>query len=240
MVVNTYYKFIFVHVPKNGGRSVKRSLATIRGNRKHWMAVSNHETLGGFYDNFKTRANWRDKILGRNPSSQYFRFAFVRNPWDRMSSLYHFLTERRARDEVHAVRSFKHFLQQMREGVPWIQNLHSTRSQLEYLTLEDNRVCLDYLGHFEFLEDDFAAISEAFGCPLTLSHVNRSVNSQVDYRTRYDAEMIEIVASRFAEEIDRFGYVFEQSSPRRRFSGPIDYVRDWGDGTRQGDVDKVA
>ena len=113
-------------------------------------------------------------------------------------------------------------------------------SQLDFLTLEDDRMKLDFLGHFEFLKEDFASVSKAFGRPLTLRRVNQSVNSRCDYRKRYDDEMIEIVASQFAEEIDRFGYVFEQSEPRRRFSGPIDCVRGSRATTTLNVVDKAA
>ena len=224
MVINSRFKFIFVHIPKTGGRSVKKSLTGIRGNRKRWLADTNHETLSSFHANLEGRRSWRDGVRGRT-AKDYFSFAFVRNPWDRMSSLYHFLVEKRPKHEIDSVLDFKDFLLQVQQGVGWIKGLHSTKSQLDYFTRSGNRLSLDYVGHFEFLSEDFDCVLKQIGCPAAITHVNRSTNSAKDYRKAYDDEMIEIVASRFAEEIDLFGYKFEQREPEHRRSGPVDCPR---------------
>lgn len=142
--------------------------------------------------------------MGRNPN-RFLSFGFVRNPWDRIASCYRFLVERRPRPEIDTVACFKDFLVQAQNGVTWIQDLKSMRSQLDYFTMPDGRMSIDVLGHFEFLAEDTALIARRIKCPISLVHKNRSSNSGIDYRMSYDDEMIEIVATKFAEEIELFG-----------------------------------
>ena len=62
--------FLFIHIPKTGGKSIKDALAL--------QCKSIVRTYGYDLDKF-------DKVLKDNPG-EYFRFCFVRNPWDRMVS----------------------------------------------------------------------------------------------------------------------------------------------------------
>jgi len=215
MVINTHYKFIFVHIPKAAGVSIMKCLSKMKGHNTRWLAKTKHETLSEFYQEVNLRRNLADRILGRKPQN-YFRFGFVRNPWDRMSSFYRYLVEKKPRKEIHSVESFKDFLLQVRDDAPWIKTLYSMKPQVDYFTLDDNTLHIDFLGHFEHLGDDLRIIAEHIGSPLTLPHLNRSTNSQKDYRKEYDSEMIEIVARRFTDDIHHFGYTFDQPDPTNK------------------------
>jgi len=225
MIVNSRQQFIFLHIPKTGGRSIKRGLNRIPGNNKRWLADTNHETMAQFSANVKARLSLKDRFLWRNPK-HYFSFAFVRNPWDRMSSLYRFLLEKRPKEETDTVSCFKDFLIQAQQGVTWIQELKSMKSQLDYFTMPGGRMKIGFLGHFEFLNDDVNSISKHIKCSISLGHENRSTNFSSDYQRYFDNEMIEIVASRFSEEIEPFGYTFERKQPSRRCSEHLDCYRE--------------
>lgn len=84
---------------------------------------------------------------------------------------------------------------------------------------------IDFLGHFEFLEEDMNLVAQKIGHPISLGHQNRSSNNASDYRKLYDTDMIEIVGSRFSEEIDLFGYAFDAKYPTRRYSKRLDRHR---------------
>ncbi len=85
---------------------------------------------------------------------------------------------------------------------------------------------MDMVGHFEYLAEDTTLISQGIKRPISLMHKNRSLNSGTDYRNSYDDKMVEIVAKRFAEEIELFGYTFETKFPAKRCSGTLSCVRD--------------
>lgn len=60
-------KVIFVHIPKTGGTSIRMSL-------KGMHLLKQHRTM--------------DEVPEWCDIDDYFKFTFVRNPWDRILSLY--------------------------------------------------------------------------------------------------------------------------------------------------------
>jgi sulfotransferase famil protein len=225
MVINTHHRFIFVHIPKAAGTSMTKCLSSLKGNNTRWLADrTKHETLMRFEQSIESRRSVFDRVLGRSPEG-YFRFAFVRNPWDRMASFYHYLIEKRPVKAIDSTVSFKDFLVKSQQNISWIDNLHSMRQQADYFTFEDGRMELDFLGHFEFLQEDIEAIEKQLQITIDPPFLNKSSNIERDYRDEYDDEMIEIVAARFSNDIALFGYLFDQRSPTKRCSGSLEYSR---------------
>jgi hypothetical protein len=64
------------------------------------------------------------------------------------------------------------------------------------------------VGRFERINEDFAQVSNKLGLDLVLPHENATAHR--DYRTYYDDRTAALVAEAFAEDIDRFGYSFDQ------------------------------
>ena len=186
--------------------------------------ISNHETICKLYERLQAScasSENRQWHVVRN----YFTFGFVRNPWERISSLYRYLKEKRPRQKIDSVGSFSDFLEQANNGVQWIRELHSMRPQCDFFR-SHNKAPLysNFIGHYEYLAEDFAAVAKVLGIPSSeLPHLNRSSNSHVDYRAHYTERSIEIIRSIFHEDIELFGYTFEQKHPARRCSGMIDH-----------------
>lgn len=222
MVINDRHRFVFIHVPKSAGRSMKQSLETLPGNNSRWVAASNHEPFSVFRTKWRERCSLADRILRRSPDG-YRTFGFVRNPWDRIASLYRYLVEKSTRKPgVASLKSFDDFLLQLDDGVAWIGNLHSMRLQTNFFTDEHGRTTIDFAGHFEHLAEDVPRVAELLGIDFRMPHVNRTSNSDRDYRQAYRADrLVEIIRNRFASDIEQFGYEFEQPLPRRRCSGPL-------------------
>ena len=171
---------------------------------------------------YECRFSEKSKELSKEITS-YFKFGFVRNPWSRMYSLYRYLDESRPRKEIDTIRSFKNFLVLSEAGEKWINKLHSMRSQLDFFVDEHNTINVDFLGHYEFLQEDFNCVSKFLLLPeyLTLPRRNSSSSSTASYIDFYDDEMISIVQRRFAYEIDLFGYKFNSPFPTNRFSRAV-------------------
>jgi hypothetical protein len=218
MVINDEKKFVFVHVPKSAGTSIMLSLQSLPGNNVRWLAKTKHETLYELHTNVQQRLSAAENLSHRTPIG-YFSFCFVRNPWDRMSSLYRYLCEKRPRAEIETISSFKDFLIKAREGTEWICGLHSMRPQVDYFYFPDRKSPIDFIGHFEYLENDTNLISKRIAHPILLSRENKSSNSTTDYRHDYDNEMVEVVESIFSDDCLQFGYEFEKRYPGRRYSG---------------------
>jgi hypothetical protein len=68
---------------------------------------------------------------------------------------------------------------------------------------------IDFIGKIENLQNDFNTICDNIGIPRKpLTQRNKSKHDH--YSKYYDKETRDIVASRFAEDIEMFGYKFER------------------------------
>lgn len=144
--------------------------------------------------------------------SEYFVFAFVRNPWDRLVSCYRDKVGGEPGEFTHLNTSGIEYFFEMFEGMPFDDFVSAVakipdiaanehyRSQHTFLT---DRV--DFIGRFERLDADFSHVLARLGIEGRLGH--RQVSARkMDYRSFYTRATTDAVAQRYAEDIDRFGY----------------------------------
>lgn len=195
-------KSIFVHVPKCAGIAVNKAL--------YGNLAGGHTSLDEYINIFE-------------PSNftSYFKFTFVRNPWDRVVSAYTFLQKGGFNkwdrtffdDELSRYDNFHDFVRN------WLtpENItkhHHFKPQYSYIIDKYNRVSVDYIGYFENIEDDFEIIKKKIGVDARLEKKN-AVNRK-SYTDYYDDETIAIVESVYEKDIKLFNYCF---------TGPKSFVR---------------
>ena len=151
------------------------------------------------------------ELLPREFFDSLFKFAFVRNPWDlQVSSFHHIRRERPHYLGGHG--NFASFLRWKLDAQrPYQYHLDtSIELQTDYLIDLRGAIVVDFVGRYERLEDDFAAICRrlAISSP-PLPHRRRAVERRSDYRAYYDDETAELVAKWFAPDIERLGYRFD-------------------------------
>ncbi len=187
---------IFVHIPKCAGISIARSLFGNLG--------AGHVPLSLF-----------QTVYTREEFSSYLKFAFVRNPWDRVVSAFHFLKEGglNAHDAKWAARhgldamSFEAFVTghlARRE----ILDFYHFHPQSLYICDAWGRLLVDRLARFERIEEDFREICEQLGIQATLTHANRTVHRERDYRQHYTESSRRIVADVYRRDLYLLGYSF--------------------------------
>jgi len=132
----------------------------------------------------------------------YFKFGFVRNPYDRFVSTCFFLY----RDNPGFARSAT---QSMKDALtrPRFRERVLVTPQVLQLTGEDGSVQLDYVGHYENLQHSYDEICSRLKLPTTtLSRNNASRHGQsVDY---YDDELRQLVKDLYAQDLQIFDYDF--------------------------------
>jgi len=159
---------------------------------------------------YATLTSPRQEALTRVQYESYFKFTIVRNPWARAWSWYRNVMRggRNARRlNVQPGLEFAEFLQRY-------LGRDALRPQLCWLRDFNGELPLDFIGRFERLREDFDTVAERLGMPgLQLPHRRRSEGAgrgeAQDYRRHYDTALIERVALAYREEIELFGYDFE-------------------------------
>jgi len=193
-------RFLFVHIPKTGGNSIQSVLAPYSEDEiVRRPGQDGVERFGVVNPEYKLKkhsplADYR-AALGPEQFSQLYKFATVRNPWDRLVSLYFTPIQRKPWDR----EAFKKLIG---EAI----------SAGEYLRLDggepDPFSNVDSIIRFENLAEDFDAVCDKLAIRKEkLPRYNRS--ERENYSKYYDDELRALVAERFAEEIARFGYTFE-------------------------------
>jgi hypothetical protein len=200
MPVSPTLRCIFVHIPRTGGTSIETAL----GMGGDWL-VENTETMFGrisspeFQDYTATTVTLQhlsaEQLSRLVPGfKKYFRFSVVRNPWDRMVSTYCY----QMRAEGY---SFDEFLEAT-EGSASAWHVPQSRLLLD----GPGRELVDFVARFENLAQDFRHVCERLGIERVLPHRNGLVHGH--YRGYYDEDSRAIVARRYREDIERFGYAF--------------------------------
>jgi Sulfotransferase family len=195
-------RFLFVHIPKTGGNSIQSVLAVYSEDEITRRPVQDGvERFDVSNPKYKLKkhsplADYR-AALGEEQFSQLYKFASVRNPWDRMVSFYFTPTQRRKWNR-------KAFKKTISEALPAADYLRLDKKEPDPFSNVSRII------RFEHLAEDFRAVCAELGIPAQpLPHYNRSEREH--YSKYYDHELRALVAQRFAVEIARFGYTFDWS-----------------------------
>tara|TARA_Y100000034_G_scaffold135420_1_gene207269 strand:+ start:328 stop:876 length:549 start_codon:yes stop_codon:yes gene_type:complete len=180
-MINHKYECIFVEVPKTASTSIRSVVGAAKKPHLDIMQIKDMMDVDKF--------------------DKYFKFGFVRNPWDRAWSLY------RNRRNRHGKSSFEAFIKWHNYATDACINPTQKKYQLDFLTDESGNVVVDYIGKFENLQKDFDIICDKIGIPRRkLPHMNKT--GQKNYTKFYNNEMREIIAQRFIKDIEYFEYEF--------------------------------
>ena len=141
-------------------------------------------------------------FLGEDMFAGYFKFAFVRNPFDRFVSYCAFMS----RDSGHFATNPQAVMRYFLFDAPPEQHI-LFQPQSSLLVDGDGRLLTDMVGRVETMQDSYEAICARIGIPArVLDQVNSSRRG--DYRSYYTDELREAVATRYRNDIDLFDYRF--------------------------------
>ncbi len=211
------YKFLFVHIAKTGGTSVRTTL-----NRYRWSDPS-------YYPAFlcsrisslmkhrigtklprHARAICAYEMLPREVYDSLFKFAFVRNPWDLQVSSYHHLK----RERPHLLEGkddFETFLRwKLDPGRVYQYHIDTSISlQSDYVIDLHGKIIVDFIGRYENLNDDFCSVCSKIGVRAPRLAHKRKAGDRDTYRKYYNDSTAALVADYFRRDIEMFDYSFE-------------------------------
>ena len=196
-------------MPRTGTHTIRRALASHLG-ADDWeqenlftakrlpiaeLAAKNHGHLSAA----ELRPHVPDEVW-----DGYFKFAFVRNPFDRFISTCFFLNRKDPGFPAAALPRMKQALRN-----PGFTQRILVAPQHRMLDNAGGDPAMDFTGHYESLQRDFETVCTRIGIePMVLPIENRSDRGA--YADYYDAELEQAVAALYAGDIERYGYRFSR------------------------------
>lgn len=177
-MVSHPHKCIFIHIPKTAGMSVENSflkslnLRFYQGQAPPLLLSYNQNLNIGPQSlaHLSPVEYLKHSYVTREMFDDYFKFVIVRNPWERMISLYkHFMFNR--------LMSFEDFL---KIEFPKLQQerYYFIKPQVDYIYDEHGNQVVDFIGHFETLNKDFELVKKQLAYVVPdLEHVNVSTKN---------------------------------------------------------------
>lgn len=218
MLISHDKKFIFFHVAKVAGLSLREALnpyirepEKFKIRRPLKMIDGKVNPLYLIWESALLHASakvTRDE-LGEPIFSDYFKFAFVRNPWDWQVSMYHFILKEKEHPHHQQVSTFSSFSDYVKwmigEEKPFARG--AKRFQKDMLCDELGNIIVDYVGRYENLDYDFSYICQFLNLNAKIPFLNKSTHKPYQYY--YDQDTYNLVAKYAKDDIDLFGYSFE-------------------------------
>ena len=205
MIVSSGKCFLFVHIPKTAGSSIFQALkqyndAPDTNENRHFdlLAICERYAHLGFHSGCKDHGRIQRLNHPLGPLGHFFKFAFVRNPWDRVVSMYGYLLQNR---ELTEDISFHEFVMK-RHRHPF--GLY--REQVNFLEDQKGELAVDFIGRFENLQKDWETVENRIGMKRRLGHFKQT--SHKIYKSYYNQELIDQVAKIYPRDIAELGYDF--------------------------------
>ncbi len=216
-MISDQKRFLFIHIPKTAGNSIQNILRDYSEDN----IIVNYEHQDGIerfgVNNKKYRLSKHSFLsqcktnIDSTVYNSLFKFATIRNPWDRMVSLYFSPAQGRTEwnrpeflELIQNAVALRYFI---RENL--ILNNDQDESDpkqiIDNLPLDHD---IDFLIRFERLNEDFEQVCEKLDIPHKPLPI-RNISGHTHYSEYYDEDLKELVSQRFKDEIAFGDYHFE-------------------------------
>jgi len=192
MAFDKYGRFLYTRNPKTAGTSIFKG--AMKGNQDFEQSIEDNA------DVFQGRGEKVLEAFLKNETEETFKFTFVRNPWDRIVSLWKYSAYS---GWTTPDLPFSVFLSRVEDGRT-NKNLclHAEPQSISFLC--DGKQYVDFIGRFENLQDDWRYVAEKVGLPSDLPVMRKTEHDH--YREYHNSETEEVVYNLYKEVIDYLGY----------------------------------
>ncbi len=214
--INHDLKAIFIHVHKTGGSYIASILKQYYGFETYYLKRPDHDTfclnkrknphqknyenrVHGVYIYYKTSPHLNAKMnMTPQKWESYYKFTFIRNPYDRMISGWNHMNKQ---------IPFPKYVT-MKNIVSDMEYIHVFMSQAKHLLNERNELCVQFIGHFETLEEDLDKVLNHLKIYYRIHNPYQRVNSHAHahYSVYYDQTTLNIVNELIKDDLKYFDY----------------------------------
>ncbi|HHZ82348.1 MAG TPA: hypothetical protein EYN64_06490 [Flavobacteriales bacterium] len=218
-IVNDKHKFIFFHLYKCGGNSV-RQLLSDKGINDSIHLLGPHALPREVKYHYEVRG--QDHI---DRFKEMFKFTFVRNPFDFLLSTFcfsrrwasHFWHQKVVNMEFKDFPKF-YMSEVERFASSRVEDLRGDshgRSEVttpyEWIIDKNGDVMMDFVGKLENIDEDMKLVLKRIGkgdMPIIVPRENVNKHNDKPYREMYDATTRAYVEKHFEKDLKHFNYEF--------------------------------
>jgi hypothetical protein len=222
LLISNSHRFIFVHIPKTAGMSVRHALAPYsngaerKGVRRLSANLPIPEDPRKVAFPLHVTARWARMKLPAVVFDGYLKFAITRNPYDRAVSYVEFLrqTPRLRRHAQYCQASFA-------EALAMLGERRRKETQADMVIDREGKLLIDRVLRLETLDADFVALRDELGLPPSVSLPRHNTTERGRYLDYYahDAKARDKVIELFADDFEIFGYDLDPAK-REAISAP--------------------
>jgi hypothetical protein len=187
---------VLIAVPKTAGTSISQSLFPRFKYRNH------HPTASAY-----------KMVLGDELFTRCFKMAFVREPYSRLQSAFHYLKSKQcnlhdmqfAQTALAPFKTFEQFVEHYLDE----RSIHSWMHfvpQYKYLCDQNGYLLVDFLGKYECLAIDYAKVCDILGTKANLQNHNRGAASSTIMAEANKDALKNKVYTLYRADYEMFGY----------------------------------
>ncbi len=232
MIISHKHKFIFMKTRKTAGTSIQTALTDICGPDD--IISSDIDTVGrnedkSCWDGHPHPHLWDVRnLVGEEIFNSYFKFAFIRNPFDVSVSRFYWNINGKGQKGYELTKDgFNEWIKEytsssifhkaeyyaINMAYPFLfsDNFVNNDHSMIDCNLRGRAFDLDYVGRYENLVDDFKDICSVLKLgEIELPNKKGGMRKKKSYKDMYTDESVVKVANAFSTDLDLLGYGFNQ------------------------------
>lgn len=209
MIISHHKKFIFIHIYKNAGSSVKHALANYNYydlktagwmDKLRYISGNYPKIFSSQFPGHITCENLKE-IIPAKVFNNYLKFAIVRNPFDWQVSLYNYALKDPRHHEHELTKSFKSFDKYLEWRIDGNFSLQS-----DFIYSKDGELLVDEILKFENLDVDFKRVLKKLDIREEIILPQHNQSSDKPYRAYYKGFSENSVIDTFKEDFENLDY----------------------------------
>lgn len=208
MPISHDLKTIFIHIPKNAGESIERSLGMYGGNlqQNFFGVVNNRHVLQHL-----TANELRSRRQFSEIWHEYFKFAVVRNPWSKAVSEYNWYLR------YGPIIPFYEWINSLENRIKINNSIHTWEvghniEQFKFIYDNKDDLIIDKIIRFENLDSSFTSLCSEKHWDVELIKASTTAsNIDIPFYEYYDEESALKISKIYARDIQKFGYSIEET-----------------------------
>jgi hypothetical protein len=218
-------KYIFLHNPKCAGSTVHsylpnedwHNLDAVMSSRDYDIDQRERAQKYGYHckpHHYTLEQHYNMKTFNEKDFSNAWKFTFVRNPFDRLVSVYHYSQDTYG---IESNIAFDDFVQKVKKAVntkeyyKWLGRTQPNHICPQYLYAynKNNKLIPDYVGKLQNFDIDLQNIFEQLNLPLPRSINKTNITPKRDkYKKYYTDDTRKIIEELYEKDLNLFNYEF--------------------------------